>query len=104
AGSLPNHGGSPVSFGMLLNLASVVNAESPAMLWGFIQRYSPGATPETKPFLDRLVDHAIAYYRDFVRPDKRYRHPTDIERAALADLAETLKGFDGAADAEAIQT
>ena len=38
---LPNHGGSPVSFGMLLNLASVVNAETPAILWGFIRRYSP---------------------------------------------------------------
>ena len=94
AGRLPNHGGSPVSFGMLLNLASVVNAETPAILWGFIRRYSPDATPETMPFLDKLVDHAIAYYRDFVRPEKRYRHPTDLERAALADLAETLKGMD----------
>ena len=50
--------------------------------------------PKTMPFLDRLVDHAIAYYRDFVRPEKRYRHPTDTERAALADLAETLRGID----------
>jgi lysyl-tRNA synthetase class 1 len=94
AGRLPNHAGSPVSFGMLLNLASVVNAETPAMLWGFIRRYSPGASPETMPFLDKLVDHAIAYYRDFVRPEKRYRRPTDVERAALADLAETLRGLD----------
>jgi lysyl-tRNA synthetase class 1 len=104
AGRLPNHSGSPVSFGMLLNLASVVNAETPAILWGFIRRYSPNASPETMPFLDRLVDHAIAYYRDFVRPEKRYRHPTEVERAALVDLAETLKGLDRAADAEAIQT
>jgi lysyl-tRNA synthetase, class I len=102
-GRLPNHGGSPVSFGMLLNLASVVNAETPAILWGFIRRYSPGATAETMPFLDKLVDHAIAYYRDFVRPQKHYRHPTDIEREALGDLAETLKGMDRSADAEAIQ-
>jgi lysyl-tRNA synthetase class 1 len=73
-------------------------------MWGFIRRYAPGATPETMPNLDRLVYHAIAYYRDFVRPQKRYRPPTDIERAALADLAETLKGMEGGADAEAIQT
>lgn len=104
AGRLPNHGGSPVPFSMLLNLASVVNADTPAMLWGFIRRYSPGASPETMPFLDRLVDHAIAYYRDFVRPEKRYRHPTDLERAALTDLAETLRGMDVGADAETIQT
>jgi lysyl-tRNA synthetase class 1 len=97
AGRLPNHSGSPVSFAMLLNLASVVNAETPAMLWGFIQRYSPGASPETMPFLDKLVDYAIVYYRDFVRPQKHFRHPTEVERAALADLAEALRGLDVAA-------
>ncbi|MSO90145.1 MAG: lysine--tRNA ligase [Acetobacteraceae bacterium] len=102
-GSLPNHGGSPISFGMLLNLASVVNAEAPEILWGFIQRYNPGATAEKMPFLGRLVHHAIAYYQDFVRPTKHYRAPTDIERAALEDLAETLRGFDGQLDGEALQ-
>ena len=39
-GKLPNHAGSPVSFAMLLNLASVVNAETPDILWGFIRRYT----------------------------------------------------------------
>ncbi len=103
AGAPPNRGGSPVSFAMLLNLASVVNAETPAILWGFIRRYSPGATPEAMPFLDNLVGHAIAYYRDFVRPAKRYRAPTEDERAALADLAETLRGMELGTDAETIQ-
>jgi lysyl-tRNA synthetase, class I len=90
AGSAPEHAGSPVSFAMLLNLASVVNADSPDILWGFIRRYAPGASPETQPLLGRLVDHAIAYYRDFVRPAKSYRQPTDMERAALEDLAQVL--------------
>jgi lysyl-tRNA synthetase class 1 len=103
-GRLPNDASSPVSFGMLLNLASVANAETPEILWGFLRRYSPGASPETMPFLDRLVGHAIAYYQDLVRPAKRYRTPTETERAALADLAETLRGMDPAADAEALQT
>jgi lysyl-tRNA synthetase class 1 len=101
-GRLPNHGGSPVSFGMLLNLASVVNAEQPEILWGFIERYVPGASPQTQPLLARLVDHAIAYYRDFVRPKKHYRDPDPTERAALQDLADTLAGMDGTA-AEDIQ-
>jgi lysyl-tRNA synthetase class 1 len=103
AGRVPNAAASPLSFAMLLNLASVVNAETPDILWGFIRRYSPGASPETQPFLDRLVHHAIAYYRDFVRPAKHYRAPTAGERAALADLAETLRGLDPATPGEAIQ-
>ncbi|WP_048860331.1 lysine--tRNA ligase [Acidisphaera rubrifaciens] len=93
----------PVSFGMLLNLASVVNAETPEMLWGFIRRYDPAATPANAPLLNRLVRHAIAYYRDFVRPAKRFRDPTATERAALADLADTLRAMPPATDAEAIQ-
>ncbi|MCQ8240454.1 lysine--tRNA ligase [Rhizosaccharibacter radicis] len=98
--------GSPVTFGMLLNLASVANAETPDVLWAFLRRYSPGASPESEPYLARLVEHAVAYYADFVRPAKSFRAPEAFERAALADLAETLKGIGGegiAADAEALQ-
>jgi lysyl-tRNA synthetase, class I len=103
AGGGPVDAASPVSFAMLLNLASVVNAETPDILWGFIRRYSPDASPAAMPFLDRLVHHAIAYYRDFVRPAKHYRLATNPEHAALADLAETLRGLDPGSDGEAIQ-
>ncbi len=102
-GRLPDHAGSPISFAMLLNLASVVNADSPDMLWGFIHRYVPDASPETQPLLGRLVSHAVAYYRDFVRPEKRYRQPTAMERTALEDLATAL-GAVGDTSAETIQT
>jgi lysyl-tRNA synthetase, class I len=99
AGRLPNHAGSPISFAMLLNLASVVNADQPDILWGFIKRYAPGASPESQPLLARLADHAVAYYRDFVRPEKRYRDPNAMERAALEDLATTLAALpDGSAE------
>lgn len=94
----------PVGFGMLLNLASVVNAAEPSVLWGFIERYVPGATPDAMPFLDRLVGYAIRYYTDFVRPTKSYRAPTDVERAALADLGEALAALPADADGETIQT
>ncbi|MDE2005061.1 MAG: lysine--tRNA ligase [Rhodospirillales bacterium] len=103
AGKMPNHGGSPVSFAMLLNLAGVVNAETPDILWGFIRRYAPNADPASMPFLDHLVGHAIAYYRDFVKPSKRYRAPDQTERAALADLAETLRSLDAPVAADALQ-
>ncbi|MDR3535825.1 MAG: lysine--tRNA ligase [Acetobacteraceae bacterium] len=103
-GALPNHAGSPLSFAMLLNLASVVNADTPDILWGFIRRYMPNASAETEPLLARLVDHAIAYYQDFVRPAKRFRDPDEVERTALADLADTLAALPSDSSAEAIQT
>jgi lysyl-tRNA synthetase class 1 len=94
---------SPLTFGILLNLASVCNAADKETLWAFISRYAPGATPETTPFLDRLVGHALAYFRDFVRPAKKYRAPTPTERTALEDLRKVLDTFDASSDAEAIQ-
>ncbi len=102
-GHIPNEGGSPIPFTMLLNLASVVNADTPDMLWGFIRRYLPGAGPEQTPLLARLVDHAVAYYQDFVRTKKRFRPATVLEMAALADLADTLAALPAASTPEAIQ-
>ncbi len=90
-GALPNDPEPPVSFAMLLNLASVVNADDPAILWGFLARYAPGATPQTQPMLARLVEHAVAYYRDFVAPTKRFRMPTQAEREALQALMAALR-------------
>ena len=82
----------------------MVNADEPSLLWGFLGRYGVEGGPEANPFLARLVEHAVAYHRDFVRPGKRYRAPDANERAALADLAETLRGMEpGTRDAEAVQ-
>ena len=94
---------SPVPFGMLLNLASVVNADTPDMLWGFLRRYSPDAVPGASPFFDALITHAIRYYQDFVKPSKEFRAPDAIERAALEDLASTLRAMPPGQSAEGIQ-
>ena len=66
-------------------------------------RYSPTATPESEPLLARLVDAAIAYYRDFVLPKKQYRAPDATERAALEDLRATLAALPPGAPADDIQ-
>jgi lysyl-tRNA synthetase class 1 len=102
-GTVPQSAHSPISFAMLLNLASVVNADTPDILWGFIRRYIPGASPEDLPLLARLVEYALAYYADFVRPKKQYRQPDATERAALADLAAGLRAMAPDTAAEDIQ-
>jgi lysyl-tRNA synthetase class 1 len=99
----PEAAGGTLTFAMLLNLAAVANTEDPGVLWGFIRRYAPDLGPETHPGLARLVGHAVAYFRDFVRPAKTYRAASEPERAALADLAETLGGHAGSTDPEALQ-
>lgn len=99
-GSMPNDPEPPVSFAMLLNLASVVNADDPEILWGFLARYAPGATPATQPMLAKLVEHAVHYYRDFVAPTKRFRIPTEAEREALTALMAMLR--DRVVDLEAM--
>ncbi|GBQ84425.1 lysyl-tRNA synthetase [Gluconacetobacter johannae DSM 13595] len=104
AGRIGPDAGSPLTFGMLLNLASVANAETPDVLWKFIRRYDSAASPDSCPMLARLVDHAIVYYADFVRPAKTYRQPDERERAALADLADNLRGLvDGPAEPDTLQ-
>jgi lysyl-tRNA synthetase class 1 len=100
AGSPPNDPEPPVSFAMLLNLASVVNADAPEVLWGFLARYAPGAAPDSHPMLARLVEHAVAYFRDFVAPTRAYRAPTAAERPAFAALLASLR--DRAADLDAL--
>ena len=78
---------------MLLNLASVVNAEDAGHPVGLHPPLQPGRHAETEPFLARLVEHAVAYYRDFVRAQETVpRARTRSSAAALADLAETLRG------------
>jgi len=93
----------PVSFALLLTLVSASNAHDSGLLWGFIRAYAPRADPKDNPGLDRLVGHAIRYYEDFVKPRKRYRAPTGKERAALADLADTLARMAGEHDGEKVQ-
>ena len=128
AGRVRNDPGSPVSFAMLLNLASTVGAEHVRALVPYLLRYVESGdidqaafeqvlratgetdTPHREDLIDskmtifaRLIRHAVIYYQDFIKPNKVFRAPTTIERAALADLALTLARLPEDATAETIQ-
>jgi len=102
-GAAPENNTGGVSFAMLLNLAGVANTEDKDVLWQYLRRYVPGATPESSPYLDRLLSGAVAYYQDFVKATKKFRLPTDKERAALQDLVDTLRRIPESESAEFIQ-
>ncbi len=93
-----------ISFGMLLNLAAVANSEDPAVLWGFLRRYAPDASPQKFPRLDRMIGYAVAYFRDFVLPKKVFRAADEVERAALENLGAALAQLPQGASAEEVQT
>jgi lysyl-tRNA synthetase, class I len=93
----------PVSFNLLLNLVSASNAENKAVLWGYISNHAPGVTPQSHPKLDELAGFAIRYFEDFVRPNKVFRAPDDVERAALSALDDKLGTLPRGADGDTIQ-
>ncbi len=93
----------PVPFSLLLNLVSASNAHDKDVLWGFISRYSPGASAATHPKLDELVGFAIRYFDDFVKPSKVFRAPDDLEIKALAQLEKALAALPQGASGEEIQ-
>lgn len=100
----PPHEDAHLSYNILLNLASVCHTEDKSVIWHFISRYRPDATPETSPILDKLAGYAINYYRDFVKPTKQYRKATDVEVAAMQDLELALSSLAPDAEASDIQS
>ena len=54
------------SFNMILNLANVCNAESPDVLWGFIENYYGRVERSEFPFVEKLLEYGVQYYNKFV--------------------------------------
>ena len=105
---VPNGSNSPraqISFGLLLNLVAVANAEDKNVLWGFIRQYAPGTSPKSQPHLDQMAGYAVRYFKDFVKPKKAYRLAVGAEEAALTDLAARMGQLfaDGITDPGLIQ-
>ncbi len=94
----------PVSFTMLLNLASASNTEDEGVLWGFLNRHVPGVSAASHPKLAELVGYAVKYFHDFVKPNKVFRVPDAVEREALQTLDAALAALPAQASGEDIQT
>ena len=94
----------PVPFSLLLNLVSASNASNESTLWGFIERYAKGVTPENNPELGKLVHYAIRYYDDQIKPKKVFRIPDELEIEMLEKLDSTLSELPKGTDGGDIQT
>ncbi len=93
----------PVSFSMILNLVSVCSAENKEVIWSYLKDYIKNISPETHPHLDQLVDYALIYYKDRIRPYKRYRKASDFEKKCIKQLCDKIRTFENNVSAEEIQ-
>jgi lysyl-tRNA synthetase, class I len=93
---------SEISYGLLLNLVSVLNTEERSVVWDYILRYDPLARERDEAMLDSMITNALNYYRDFVAPTKAYAPVPAEMLPALEQFVAYLKG-DGTKDAESIQ-
>lgn len=85
----------PISYNLLLNLASAANTERLEDMWGYISAYNPSLTPQNSPDLNSMAEHAVQYYHDFVKPNKKYRDANADEKIVLQDLMNGLSQFVG---------
>ena len=91
-------------FSVLLNLVGTSNATDKNVLWKFIQKYKKDIKVSDHPILDSLLDYALKYFSDIVKPKKKYRKPNEKEKKALHDLVQRLNECKDQMDPEAIQT
>jgi lysyl-tRNA synthetase class 1 len=104
------HNGKPpkeksiMPFSVLLNLVGTSNATDKDVLWKFIKKYNKNINIEDHPILDSLVEYALKYFNEIVKPNKQYRKPTDKEKIALKDLVKRLQDCKNNSDPETIQT
>jgi len=102
--NVPKHDLHGLSFNLLVNLACACNPESKEVLWGFISEYASDITPADSPFIDKLAEYAILYYKSFVEPHKAYRKPSELEREVLHKIKGVLKETSSNCTSEEIQS
>jgi len=91
-GKVPEPQSLPLTYGLLLNLASLPGVHDKETAWRFVH-----------PELDELIGLAANYARDFVVPTLKRRPATETEVEALKDLDDELAKLPANADGEAIQ-
>jgi lysyl-tRNA synthetase class 1 len=95
----------PFPYGMLLNLISVTAADTPDVVWRYVQRYKPELTPQNTPQLDALIKGGIKYYEDTIKPTQAFRTiEGELEHDTMTQVKAYLGTLKGTEDAEEIQT
>ena len=93
-----------MTFSMLLNLVEASNANSKELLWKFVKKYKPNILDKDYPIFDKLIEHAIKYFNDVIKKNKKYKKPNLEEKKSLEALVVALKECSDEMQPEEIQT
>ena len=103
------HHGSPpsfdsdISYGLLLNLATVSGAQDEKTLLNYLSQYK-AIRAEDRAFIESLVPGVLAYTKDMVLPTRVVRKPSELEASAFAELANRLEAMADGLSGEEYQT
>ena len=93
-----------MTFSMLLNLVETSNADTKELLWKFVKKYKKNISEKNYPIFDSLIGHAIQYFNDVIKKQKKYKKPNLEEKNALQALIKTLEDCNDEMSPEDIQT
>lgn len=88
-----------ISFNMLLNLASACNPDNKEILLEFIKKYSPSFDSQNSLY-NKLTEGAIAYYNDFIKPNKKYKTIDALDKKILSHIIRILESNEYTNDTE----
>ena len=73
-------------------------------MWGFIENYYKNIQRKDFPFINKLLEYGVVYYKKFVLPNKNYRSPSELEIDGFKKMIKMLSGINKDSEAEEIQT
>ena len=84
----------PISFSLLLTLTTVCNSNDISVLWGFVIRYCPNINKTPNEKQKKILQYAINYYEDFIKPHKKVILAEGKNKEAIIALYHRFKNTD----------
>ncbi len=102
------HGGNPpaygssITFSLINNLISGLGTDDEELLWTYLKKYDP-QVEDYENVVRALVTRSLAFYRDFILPNKKYEKPDRNMRYLFEELRNELGDVSTDASAEDLQ-
>ena len=83
-----------IDFTLLLNLINVCDSTDKHLLWNYINNLHCSFDKNSHHFIDVMLNYAINYFQDFIKPVRQYKIPNQYEVQLLSYLLQDLKTVD----------